>query len=274
LVVAHALRHDSRVRSDADERRRLAQDQYAASTSKLDARAALHARFSIAEQTWHEWLFARVAPAPGDVLVELGAGTGLLWSANESSLAAGVRVHLTDLSMAMCRRLLADVSEATSVTRMNAERVAFLDDSADIVVANHMLYHVPDQQAALEEVVRVLRPGGRAVFATNGRNHMKELWEILAAAGVAGPDADATHQAFLLEDAQQIVAPFFLRARIETFEDGLRVTDPDAIIAYIKSFASVTADQSDDLRDEIAARTTNGYLTITKSAGVVTAIAA
>jgi SAM-dependent methyltransferase len=261
------------VTREADERRRLALDQYAASTAKLDARAALHARFSIAPQPWHEWLFDQIALAPGEVVVEMGAGTGLLWISSHGRVPARVQLHLTDLSMAMCSRLQADTREATSVSCMSAEQLAFRSDVADVVVANHMLYHVPDQRAALEEAARVLRPGGRAVFATNGRNHMSELWEILAVVGIQGAEADATHRSFLLEDAAEIVRPVFPHAKLATFEDGLRVSDADAVAAYIESFADVEPSQRRPLLAEIARRMTDGFLSITKSAGVVTAVA-
>jgi ubiquinone/menaquinone biosynthesis C-methylase UbiE len=49
------------------------------------------------------------------------------------------------------------------------------DDAADIVVAAWMLYHVPDLDAVLREVRRVLRPGGTLVAVTNGAVHKAAL---------------------------------------------------------------------------------------------------
>jgi ubiquinone/menaquinone biosynthesis C-methylase UbiE len=49
------------------------------------------------------------------------------------------------------------------------------DDAADIVVAAWMLYHVPDLDAVLREVRRVLRPGGTLVAVTNGAAHLAAL---------------------------------------------------------------------------------------------------
>lgn len=260
------------VTADDEHRRQVAVTQYAASTAKLDARAALHARFSTAAQPWHEWLFDEIGLRPGETVVEVGAGTGLLWSANARRVPAGLNLHLVDLSMAMCRRLHADLQVPVSVSQADAERLPFRACSADVVIANHMLYHVANQRAALEEAARVLRPRGRAIFATNGRDHMKELNDLLAAIGLPGPAADPTHHAFALEDGREIIRDVFPESEVAAFDDGLRVTDPDAMVAYIESFAELNDDQRRRLLREIAARMDDGYLSVTKAAGFVRAV--
>ena len=259
------------VQGDGQRIRQLAIEQYAATTSHLDARADLHRGFSVAKQPWHQWVLDQVALVSGETVVELGAGTGLLWTVNSSRLPAGLRLHLTDLSMAMCHRLLADVPAVATVSCCDAQRVPFRDGSADVLIANHMLYHVPDQAATLAECSRVLRPGGRAIFATNGRDHMKELAPLLQAVGLTDPWAEPTHQAFTLEDAPRIVGKVFARVDVARFDDGLKVDDPNAVMAYIESFAQLDLDQRTPLRREISRRMTDGHLAITKSAGLIRA---
>jgi ubiquinone/menaquinone biosynthesis C-methylase UbiE len=263
--------HTSRVTTEEETRRQVAVDQYAASTTKLDARAALHAQFSIAAQPWHQWLFDQIALEPGETAVEMGAGTGLLWTANAARIPAGSRLHLTDLSMAMCQRLRTDIPTASSVSRADAERLPFRDHVADVVLASHMLYHVPDQRRALDEAARLLRPHGRVLFATNGREHMKELQTLLVAIGARGAEPDPLHNSFALEDAQTIIEPVFPNATRTTFEDGLHVTEPRAVVDYIESFVDLNAAQRRQLVNEIRVRMTDGHLAITKVAGVVTA---
>jgi ubiquinone/menaquinone biosynthesis C-methylase UbiE len=55
----------------------------------------------------------------------------------------------------------------------------FPDNSFDAVVAAWMLYHVRPLDKGLTELTRVLRPGGRLVAITNGRAHLKELWNAV-----------------------------------------------------------------------------------------------
>jgi SAM-dependent methyltransferase len=50
----------------------------------------------------------------------------------------------------------------------DAQRLPLPDGCVERVMANHMLYHVPDREQALREMRRVLRAGGRVVLTTNG----------------------------------------------------------------------------------------------------------
>ncbi len=62
---------------------------------------------------------------------------------------------------------------------LDARILPFPDASFDLVMANHILYHVPERQRALAEIARVLTSRGQFYAATNGDAHMKELGEVL-----------------------------------------------------------------------------------------------
>lgn len=69
--------------------------QYRTSVN-LDARMALHARFSTNPYPWMRWVFDHFAlPAECRVL-ELGCGTGALWAANRERIPAGWDITLSD----------------------------------------------------------------------------------------------------------------------------------------------------------------------------------
>jgi SAM-dependent methyltransferase len=64
----------------------------------------------------------------------------------------------------------------------------FRDGAFDVVLAAHMLYHVPDRAAAVRELRRVLTAGGTCVAVTNGARHLRSLRELVeAAVGKAAP---------------------------------------------------------------------------------------
>lgn len=59
------------------------------------------------------------------------------------------------------------------------ERLPFADDEFDAVLANRVLYYLPDLDGGLREIVRVLRPGGRLVAVTYSEHHLEELGGLL-----------------------------------------------------------------------------------------------
>lgn len=112
-----------------------------------------------------------VRDAAPRTILEVGCGTG----AFAERLAAEnprARVVATDQSerfveLAAARGVSAQVADI--------QGLPFDDDQFDVVTAMWMLYHVADLHRGLGEVIRVLRPGGLFVAATNGENHLAEL---------------------------------------------------------------------------------------------------
>jgi ubiquinone/menaquinone biosynthesis C-methylase UbiE len=105
----------------------------------------------------------RTALAPGRRALELGCGTGVFL---ERVAPCGARIVGLDLSpelLAKARARLGDVA-SVSLQRGNAEALPFATASFDVVYGSSVLHHL-DLDRALQEVFRVLRPGGRCVFA-------------------------------------------------------------------------------------------------------------
>lgn len=107
-------------------------------------------------------------PSAGETAADIGAGTGLLTLALAE---AGVRVWAIDISPAMCDYLRAKATSAgltgvdTAVS--SAVSLPLVDGCVDLVVSNYCFHHLSDgdKRRALAEAHRVLRPGGRLVFA-------------------------------------------------------------------------------------------------------------
>ena len=118
---------------------------------------------------------------PYDRALELGCGSGFFLL---NLIQAGVarRGSVTDLSPGMVRvavrngeSLGLDIDGRVA----DAEGIPYADNSFDLVVGHAVLHHIPDVEKSLREVVRVLKPGGRLVFAgeptTVGNRYARRL---------------------------------------------------------------------------------------------------
>lgn len=160
--------------------------------SPADIRQKVHAMWSAVAASWGEHvdhteeraagvtrtMIDAVAPAPGDHVLELACGAGGLGLALADRVTPGGRVLLSDVSAEMVAiaatraRELADPS-TVSATVLDIEQIDLPDDSVDVVVCREGLMFALDPEAALREITRVMRPGGRvsvAVWAAKEHN--------------------------------------------------------------------------------------------------------
>ena len=73
------------------------------------------------------------------------------------------------------RRAETGVAGDVALVAADATALPLPDGVADLTLAMHMLYHVPDPSQAVRELRRVTRPGGRVVIGLNGLDHLREL---------------------------------------------------------------------------------------------------
>jgi SAM-dependent methyltransferase len=214
----------------------LLREQYG-DASKLGARASLHERFSTNKYGWMLWAFDQLdLPSEARVL-ELGCGPGALWAENRTRIPRGWRVVLTDLSAGMVEEAqlaLGDLRGRFQFMVVDVQELPFEDASFDGVIANHMLYHVPDVGRALSESRRVLRPGMTFYAATNGRRHMGELDELARSFDCGLMGASGEHS-FSLENGAEQLGEWFEHTELCRYEDSLLVTEAEPLVAYILS---------------------------------------
>ena len=214
--------------------------QYSDTCDRLALRVAILS-YDTNPQPWYSWLEERLGVA-GDVL-EVGGGTGELWRHIDSSRA---RLTLTDSSSAMCNKLRELQLPQATVRQCDAATLPFPDASFDLVIANHMLYHLDDPEAALREFVRVLQPGGRLRASPNGRDHIEELLALGAAVGRPSPILGAAR--ITAETAPNMLSNHFKDVTMERFPGGFDVPDPGPVLGYLASWSDepmTTAQEAD-----------------------------
>src|SRR6185436_5717281 len=183
-VPRAAVRHHQhlalppRMAAAAHERLRRPQDEVPVTDARLAREIEFHRRIaSRAEAVWN-WdspagrrrarrradLFVEKGElAPGRRVLELGCGTGIFL---EMVARCGASIAAVDLSADLLARARERVKDLPNVrlTRGNAMDMPYPADAFDAVYGSSILHHL-DLERALGEVHRVLRPGGRIVFA-------------------------------------------------------------------------------------------------------------
>jgi SAM-dependent methyltransferase len=140
--------------------------------------------------------------------LEIGAGTGY-FSLNLKQAGLIDELVCTDISPGMVSALNANAARlglsGVSGTRADAESLPFADTSFDLVLGHAVLHHLPDLDRAFSEFRRVLKPGGRILFAgepsrvgdriaqypKRAANRLGEVWRLAVGAAPPPPHAEA-----------------------------------------------------------------------------------
>ena len=218
------------------DRHYLQRDQYR-DASTLSARAQLHGRFSTNKYGWQRWIWDQFdLPAAGRI-VDIGCGPGGLWTQNLDRIPPGWEIVLADFSQRILQKAwqrLGSHPYSFVYAVADVQHIPFEDESLACVIANQMLYHVPDRKQALSEIWRVLRPGGRLYAATLGHHYLRELREMLAQVGVDAGEIDAATE-FGLENGAQQLTQHFDQVTLCRYRDALIVTEVEPLVVYALS---------------------------------------
>jgi ubiquinone/menaquinone biosynthesis C-methylase UbiE len=243
--------------------------------ANLNDRIQLHARFSTNAYGWHPWIFDQFKIAPHSRVLELGCGSGWLWIENIGRIPSDWDITLSDFSPGMLeetRRNLASVGRPFSFEVIDAQSIPFADASFDVVLANHMLYHVPDRPKALSEIRRVLRPDGRFYASTVGAAHLREIGELVRRFDPRIVFGIGDEASFTLENGAQQIASLFSSVVLHRYADALIVTEAEPLIAYILSGrvgAALEGDRAREFAVFIQTECTNhGAVLVTKDSGL------
>jgi ubiquinone/menaquinone biosynthesis C-methylase UbiE len=223
----------------------LKQDQYK-SDNNLNARIHLHRNYSVNPANWFDWVFSHIDIKIDDEVLDVGCGPSGLWVNQIGKQSFPKNCLLTDLSFGMVKTSQNIIGNQALYANVDAMFLPFASNSADVIIANHMLYHVPDIEQTLVGFQRVLKPGGTLYAVTNGENHLVEMMDIAKKFTPSTIKFSRFSQSFSTENGADKLKKLFDRVDVIPFPDKLVVPIPTPIIDYIKSM--ITKEESIDLK--------------------------
>ncbi len=220
------------------------QRQYLQSKN-LQQRINIHA-YSTAKEDWFEWLFRKAELEEGMQVLDVGCGTAVLWEKMHDRIPYNTKIVLTDESQGMLdsaeenlRRFGEEFAQRGIqfvYQRMNACEIS-MDSLFDRVLANHMLYHIPDPErpAVLKKLSGLLKADGKFVASTVGETNMSELYELLADFDDQAGAPGWIIEGFSLENGKNQLSPYFGKVRRYEQKNDLLVPDAEVVYNYVRS---------------------------------------
>lgn len=201
----------------------------------LNDRISLHEKYSTNKQGWFNWLFEKIDFSKVNRLLELGCGNGKLWQENKIDLR-NREIFLSDISDGMVDEVRNKLGSNFNCIVVNAEKIPFKDAYFDTIIANHVLFYLNDLNQGLKEIDRVLKPNGVFYCSTYGKEHMKEITEL-----VQNFDSrinlsnHSLYNLFGLENGEEILKHYFSNVQRLEYPDSLEITESKPLIDYIMS---------------------------------------
>ncbi|MCY3916575.1 MAG: class I SAM-dependent methyltransferase [Chloroflexi bacterium] len=196
------------------------------------------AKYSVPRVDFVRWTLDTIDWTGNEVILDIGAGRGGHY-ARLMQEQPDITYFALDLSPSLLR---CHPCAADRLALGDAMRLPFHSDSFDIVMANHVLYHLADVDAGLAEIKRVLKPDGRVLAATDSLHNIPQLQMLIHRANVFLSDNGVKVKpptlpcdAFALENGTRILARHFFAVVRHDLPCQLKFDDIEPAMEYLES---------------------------------------
>ena len=237
---------------------------------KLNTRISIHSKYSTNKKGFGSWIASHYQFPESASVLELGCGTGDMWKGQSALISRCSRLILSDFSEGMLGQAKETLQDENGIEYrvIDIQDIPFPDRTFDVVIANMMLYHVPDLARGLREVSRVLKKSGTFFCATFGEHGMMEYIGSLFS---DQPVDTCISSGFTLQNGQKKLSPFFADVWQELYEDSLAVTNVEDMVDYIYTLSGMSGLRNlprETVRSVLAAHMTDGVLHVPKEYGM------
>ena len=212
--------------------------RYYATDQNLRIEDETYAKFAVPKLDFVSWTLDTVAWQGDEVVLDLGCGRGNHYS-QLLKRELDLSYFALDLSPFM---LLHHPAGCERLAIGDGMRLPYTEASFDVVMANHVLYHLQDIDDGLAEIKRVLKPGGKILAATNSIHTMPELQVLirraivlLSANGAQVHPPTLPSDSFALENGTRILARHFYAVVRHDLPGQLIFDDIDPAIDFLES---------------------------------------
>lgn len=226
--------------------------RYYATDRHLRVREETHAQYSVPRIDFAQWTLDGIEWRGDEAVLDIGAGAGSHYSGLMGA-QPDVSYYAVDLSPNL---LLSHPCSADRLALGDAMRLPFADGAFDLVMANHVLYHLSDIDACLNEIKRVMKPAGRLLATTDSLHSLPELQVLLRRAIVLLSENGARVSppalpcdAFALENGTRILSHHFYAVVRHDLPCQLIFEDIEPALAYLDSMREL---RQDDLPKDVS----------------------
>lgn len=203
--------------------------------SHFNTRLRVVQRLSARSLDWYTWIFGLIKKAPNCRVLELGCGPAYLWRENLERIPPDWQITLSDFSPGMLKDAQNGLSSSGhhfAFQVIDAQAIPFEAATFDRVIANMMLYHVPDRERAFAEIRRVLKPDGYFYASTVSEAAFSGLEKVMR-----GADMSTWMNAvgFTIENGAQQLSRWFSQVELHRLENTLVATETEPLIEVIRT---------------------------------------
>lgn len=242
-------------------------------SNNLNVRISLHDQFSTNKTGWFNWLFKQIDFSEVNRLLEIGCGNGKLWEHRNIDLR-NREIFLSDISEGMVHEVRKKLGKDYNCIVADCQAIPFKDGYFDAVIANHVLFYIQNLDKGLSEIYRVLKNNGIFYCSTYGKEHMKEITELVQSFDSRVElSQNSLFDIFGIENGEMILKKIFKSVQFSPYNDSLIVDQAQPLVDYIMS---CHGNQNEILGPKISKFkeyvesiiSKNGNITITKQAGL------
>ncbi len=212
--------------------------QIFANDENLLIRQDIHDKYTVPKLDYVGWALSCVRWRGDERLLDVGCGPGR-WQTVLHEQLPDVAYYSLDLHPGM----VSAHPHRKTLGIGDIQHLPYPDQSFDVIMANHMLFHVPDIPQAIQECRRVLKPDGLMLTATNSVNNMPEFQVLFRRAITLLAPPGTSHiqiplpssHLFTLESGTRYLSRHFFAVVRYDLPSALVFPDVDPVIAYLES---------------------------------------